>query len=237
MNNWKYLVMGLVVNLVVVDVVLVKEIRNTRYEIRGLRQSQSEAKLPLLKAPAGEELEVIPVALPTGVLEFCGLVCQARIAEEVSKAMATVSGERVVEKTVVREVPGESGISGKSGEQAKIVYIPLVASASNTNTDWTDVNPSEFYFDLASYPGAKMIRFSGYLRSVHATGPVYVRLYDVTNKRGVDNSDFFTSSNSFERFESAALSIWRGNNLYRVQLRSPTATEAQVSEVKLKVEW
>jgi len=224
---------------------MAKVIRDTGYVIRNMREAdkkqigtdnkriQADDKESLL----GSKPVVTPVVLPTGILDTCGLACQQKIAEEVAqevaRAMATVSGQKVVEtKTVVKEVAPTL-----SNEQAKVVYIPLVASASNTNTNWTDVIPSEFYFDLASYPGAKTVRFTGYLRAVHATGPVYVRLYDVSNNRGVDNSDFSTSSNTSQRFESAALSIWRGNNLYRVQLRSPTATEAQLSEVKLKVEW
>lgn len=233
-ENWRTLLLLLiVVNLMALHFLMVMKLQNESALIKADdKQIQTDKESFFESEPV-----VTPVPLPTGILDICGPVCQARIAEEVSKAMATVSGEKVVEKTVVREVSGESGKSGISEDQAKVVYIPLVASASNTNTDWTDVNPSEFYFDLASYPGAKTIRFSGYLRSVHATGPVYVRLYDVTNKRGVDNSDFSTSNNTFDRFESAALSIWRGNNLYRVQLRSPTATEAQFSEAKLKVEW
>lgn len=228
LENWKYLILGLLaLNLVVLDVWLVKQVMSSPPSPETSAGKKEEG------ISFGGEETVIPALLPTGFFDTCGLVCQEKIAEEVARVMATVSGERVVEtKTVVKEVAPAS-----AGYQAKVAYVPLVASASNTKTDWTDIAPSEFYFDLASYLGVKTVRFTGYLRAVHATGPVYVRLYDASNLRGVDNSDFSTSSNSFQRFESAPLSIWRGNNLYRVQLRSPTVTEAQVSEVKLKIEW
>lgn len=222
-SNWFYLVLALfALNLAVLDIVSFG---------KKLQTKEEEEKTP--------QVQETPVVLPTVFSDSCGQVCQSEISRkvisEVAKAVATISGQKVVEKTtVVKEVSGESG---RSGEQARIVYIPLVASAANTKTDWTDIVPSEFYFDLSSYPGAKAVRFTGFLRAVNATGPVYVRLYDVTNKRGVDNSDFSTSSDTFQRFESAALSIWRGNNLYRLQLKSPNGTEAQLSEAKLKVEW
>ena len=228
LQNWRTVVLVfLAMNLLVLDVWVVKSSKST------------EQEQPIIEAP------VSPLLLPPVMItpiDSCGPVCQREISKkvilEVAKAVATISGQKVVEKTtVVKEVSGESGKSGISGDQAKIVYIPLVASAANSKTDWTDVAPSEFYFDLVSYPGAKTVRFTGFLRAVNATGPVYVRLYDATNKRGVDNSDFSTSNNTFDRFESAALSIWRGNNLYRLQLKSPNGTEALLSEARLKVEW
>jgi len=228
LENWKYLVFALaMVNIVVVDVVLVKR-KDQKMD------TKSEITLPLLgNLIDKDEIAVTPMALPSGVLDSCGSVCQQTIAQEVAMAMATVSGEKVVEtKTIIKEVT-----SASSSDQANIVYIPIVTTATSTDTDWASVIPSEFYFDLNSYPGAKTVRFTGYLRAVHATGPVYIRLYDDSNNRGVDNSDFSTSDNSSQRFESAPISIWQGNNLYKVQLRSPTAIQAQLSEVKLKIEW
>jgi len=228
LESWKYLVFALaMVNIVVVDVVLVKR-KDQKMD------TKSEITLPLLgNLIDKDEIAVTPMALPSGVLDSCGSVCQQTIAQEVAMAMATVSGEKVVEtKTIIKEVT-----SASSSDQANIVYIPIVTTATSTDTDWASVIPSEFYFDLNSYPGAKTVRFTGYLRAVHATGPVYIRLYDDSNNRGVDNSDFSTSDNSSQRFESAPISIWQGNNLYKVQLRSPTAIQAQLSEVKLKIEW
>jgi len=232
LESWKYLVFALaMVNIVVVDVALFKVIRDRRYVIR--EEGGGETGLSLMGGLVDDEESRPPMALPSGALDSCGSVCQQTIAQEIAVAMATVSGERVVEtRTIVKEVA-----SADSGDQANIVYVPIVTTATSTDTDWASVIPSEFYFDLNSYPGAKTVRFTGYLRAVHATGPVYIRLYDDSNNRGVDNSDFSTSDNSSQRFESAPISIWQGNNLYKVQLRSPTATQARLSEVKLKVEW
>lgn len=194
----------------------------------------------------GEKL-VVPTtsSLPTPIvnpIDACGPICRNQISEEVSRAIATVSAKEKTEKVILREEASTNTNANNPTiipvyEKAKNIWIPLVSSANTTNTNWTDVTPSDFYFDQEDYPGIKQVVFVAYLRAVDATGPVYARVYDVTNKRGVDNSEISTSSNSYQRFETTALSIWRGNNLYRLQLKSGIGTQVILSEAKLKVEW
>jgi hypothetical protein len=231
---WRYFLIVLViviVNLLVLDIWVAGN-RNEKLKIKNEKFNEVEVngeKQDLTFYPSPTVVSVSPV-------DICGPVCQGKIAEEVSRAIATVSGKEKTEKLVIREEykgPTIVPIEGK----AEVVWIPLVSSANTTNTNWTDVSPSDFYFDQQDYPGAKQVKFVAYLRAVDATGPVYARVYDVTNKRGVDNSEISTSSNSYQRFETGALTIWQGNNLYRLQLKSGIGTQALLSEAKLKVEW
>ncbi len=166
------------------------------------------------------------------VPENCALTCQQTISEKIQEELAKISpsaGQSSVlpTKTLTVKTP-------TTGQQ-KILYIPLVNDGSTVLTTWIDIVPSDFYFDLESYPGAKEVRFETYLLAVHGSAKVYTRLYDVTNKRGVDYSDLSTANGVFSRLESRAITIWRGNNKYTVQLRSENGTEVQLKEAKLKI--
>lgn len=164
----------------------------------------------------------LQTATPTPIFESkCVDECQVIIDQKISEALAKLP-------TLV--VP-----TSAPATQVKAVYIPLVTEGTTVNTTWTDINPSEFYFDLADYPGAKEVRFICYLQALHGSAKVYARLYDQTNKRGVDYSDLETQSDSYVRLESSGITIWRGNNKYTVQLRSANGTQVLLKEVKLKV--
>ena len=164
--------------------------------------------------------------------ENCALSCQQTISEKIQEELAKTSpsaGQSSVLPTNALTVKTPT-----TGQQ-KILYIPLASNGNTVLTVWTDIVPSEFYFDLTNYPGIKEVRFETYLQAVNGSAKVYARLYDATNKRGVDYSDLSTANGVFSRLESSAITIWRGNNKYTVQLRSENGTEVQLKDAKLKI--
>jgi len=165
--------------------------------------------------------------------DSCGLVCQKVIEEKIQEELArmpSLAGQSSVLPTVSQIKPSVVPTTS----QSRVIYIPLVTSGTVSSISWTDIVPSEFYFDLVNYPGAKEVRFEAYLLSLN-NDLIFARLYDVTNKRGVDFSDLQTNSSSFTRVESSAMKIWQGNNKYTVQLRSVNATQAQLKDAKFKI--
>ena len=158
--------------------------------------------------------------------DSCGLVCQEMIEEKIQEELARLPSPAGQSPVPVVSLPA----SGKP----KTVYVPLITSGTVASASWTDVVPSEFYFDLVDYPNVKEVRFEAYLLSSN-NDMVYGRIYDQTNKRGVDFSDIQTNSSTFTREESSKITIWRGNNKYTVQLRSVNATLVQIKDAKLKV--
>lgn len=205
----------IVVNLLLLDFVWIKQ-RKTVLEGPGVAPSPTPTAL----------------ATPTPsqqLAEACGTECLTKIQEEIQKAISALPTPvpTVVQTKIVQPTPSPSG--------AKVVYISLISSGSTTNMDWTDITPSDFYFDLADYPGAKAVRWEASIRALHGSGMVSARLYDFTNKRGVDFSELETQSASFVLIRSSDLKIWRGNNLYRVQMKSINGTEAFLEQAKLRV--
>lgn len=164
--------------------------------------------------------------------DSCGLVCQKEIEEKIQEELAKIPSP--AGQSSVSPSPQRQSVPLPSSTQSKVLYIPLVTSGSVSSVTWVDILPSEFYFDQANYPGTKEIRFEAYLLSLN-NDLVSARLYDVTNKRGVDFSDLQTSASSFTRVESSAVKIWQGNNKYTVQLRSVNGTQAQLKDAKLKI--
>lgn len=205
-------------NLLLLDIKLFKEKEATSEG--GFKDSQESI-------PGQQELSLTEKS----ATDSCGLICQEFIKEKIKEELAKVTltaGQSSV-SPVVTKITAQATVS-----QPKVVYVPLITGGSVASVSWTDIIPSEFYFDLSNYPGVKEVRFEVYLLSVN-NDQVSARLYDVTNKRGVDYSDLHTINSSFTRLESSKLTIWQGNNKYTLQLRSVNGTGAQLKDARLKI--
>lgn len=196
------------VNLVVLDIAWLKS------------QRQEEILSP-------KELTSLPS--PTSAADICGLVCQETIAQKISEAIATISGkETVKETTIVKETTQQVS-------QSQIIYIPLGGGGSTTSQDWADVANAEVWLDVADYTNIDKIYFEGFIKVKHGNGKVYARLYDVTHSIAVQGSEIETTSENYTLVESGSLNLWRGKNLYRVQIKSLTGYEAFFDSGRIKI--
>lgn len=163
--------------------------------------------------------------------DSCGIICQETIEEKIKEELAKIpspAGQSSVSPFTQKSVVQPTSV------QSRVVYVPLITEGTASSISWTDIIPSEFYFDLKDYSGAKEVRFQAYLLSAN-NDLGFARLYDVTNSRGVDFSDLQTTSSTFTRVESSGMKIWQGNNKYTLQLRSVNGTQAQLKDAKLKI--
>lgn len=194
-----------------------------------LRQSQ----VKLGQSFGGQESGGLEAGESAVAPDSCGSICQKTIAEKIQEELEKVSP--TAGQSSISLLPKPTACKMPTSSQQKVLYIPLATNGETMATSWTDILPSEFYFDLTNYPGAKEVRFEAYLLALHGSALVYARLYDATNKRGVDYSDLSTQNDAFTRLESSAIRIWQGNSKYTVQLRSANGTEVQLKEAKLKI--
>jgi len=177
----------------------------------------------------GEEVEdEDKIASPSCELS-CQKIIEEKIKEELADLPLSAGGSSVTPANAVK-IPTQTLVSNEK----KILYIPLINEGSVVSSNWTDVLPSEFYFNLADYSKAKEVRFLAYLSSSN-NDPGYARIYDVTNNRGVDFSDLLFNKNDYTLVESSSLVIWRGNNKYTIQLRSANGTKVFIKDAKLKI--
>ena len=125
--------------------------------------------------------------------------------------------------------------TGSSNQTSKVSYIPLGGSSSTSETDWTDISGSDFYFNKTDYPATTSVSWEVSLHSFLGGNKVYARLYDVTNKRAVDGGELSTDSSSSQLVRSTSLTIWAGNNLYRIQAKSSSGTPAYLDSPRMKI--
>jgi len=167
-----------------------------------------------------------PIATPgisTG--ETCVPQCKTYIEEQVSEAISSIPTKAVTPTPKATTTPSAS----------KVSYITIGSTGSTSSTSWADISGTDFYFDLGDYPSAKAVRWEVSLQSYLSSDPAYVRLYDVTNKRAIDGSELTTRSSSFEYLQSGNLTIWRGNNLYRIQAKGSSGNVVNFTSPRLKI--
>ncbi len=114
-------------------------------------------------------------------------------------------------------------------------YLPISVGGSTLNQNWTDLPGTEFYFDLANYPGLVSIYFEANIRLLNGNGIAYVQLYDTNHSIGVQGSQAQTSNQVSTAVESGQVSFWSGNNLIRIQAKSLTADTAVFDGGRIRI--
>jgi len=194
-------------------------------DLSWLKQQKSET---LVKTGASTELIPTSTSLLTpAISDSCGTVCQQTIEEKISQVVATISGKetKVIEKTTTTT----------KTSQPQVIYIPLGGGGSTTSTDWANVGNAEVYFDLNDYPNLSEARFEGFIKVKNGNGKAFARLYDVTHTIGVQGSNIETANENFTMVSSDPLAIWRGKNLYRIQVKSLNGYDAYIDSGRIKL--
>ena len=171
------------------------------------------------------QLTFVPATSPEATInDVCGDNCKKSIQEIVSESVATISAS----PKVVYINPKQS-----SPNQQKVTYIPLTGEFSTRLTEWSDVLKSEVYIDLAEYTGEPYIDWEATVRAV--SGNIQVRLFDVTHAIAVGSSEIKSVSSTFTTISSGNISLWRGKNLYRVQIKSLDGSEVFFNSGRIKI--
>lgn len=160
----------------------------------------------------------------------CDAICQKEIANQVARAIATLSASPKV--TVVNTVP----VSTSKPQDA---YIQISGSGSTKNTGWTDVVGTDFSFDIGrDFDKGAKFAWEGFLRVNNANGTAFARIFDVTHGIGVDGSDIYvTNKGDFTRANSINMNFWAGRNVYRVQIKSLNTLNVDYMGGKIRVSY
>lgn len=162
-------------------------------------------------------------------IDVCGDACKSEIEKAISEAIAALSGETkttAVKKTVTQVVQKEQQVS----------YIPLAGPITTTSTDWVDVPGAESRINLAEYTNGAIVTWDTSLKVAHGNGKAYARLFDVTHQIAVSGSEISTTDNpDYLQVASGNLSLWAGDNLYRVQIKSLNSFEVSFGGGRVKI--
>lgn len=157
----------------------------------------------------------------------CGDECVTKINEIVGRATATLS------TTPQKSTTSTTKATASSSQQ--VGYVAIGGSGTTTNTDWTGLTNTDFFFDIGDYGKVKEARWSINLKLQHGNGEAFVRLYDVTHNVTVPGSELSTKNPSFTLIESSPLTFLSGKNVYRVQIKSLSSFEVSIDGGKIKI--
>lgn len=183
---------------------------------------------PTLQAPpnnigvfeGGQDSEMI-------VNNECGDECMAYINQAVSQLTPSQPEEEDVKPT--------QSVVKKTAKIKRVSYVPVPGSGSVLENDWTDITGTDFYLSKVDYPGYLEAYFEVSFKLFNGNGIAYVRLFDVSNAIAVQGSEVSTSSQTSTFISSGNISLWEGNNLYRVQAKSLTADTTVFESARLKI--
>lgn len=124
------------------------------------------------------------------------------------------------------------GVGKKTGSY-KESFIAISSGTVEGASDWTKVGGSDFWLDLSLYGEVSEVTMQGWIDN----GSGQVRLYDSTNNRVVDYSQVSVKNDSGNStsFYTKAISIWRGQNQYYLQVRGNGSNKVALSGVKLRI--
>jgi len=159
-----------------------------------------------------------PKVLSYSTSSTCPLVCQELIDKKINQALANISQTKTVSKTTTS-------------------YIPLGNGGSTTSQTWESISGSDFTLNLSDYPSGAKVYWQGNIKSLYGGSRCYARIYDKTHFRSVDYSEQSTSQTVFENLTSQPLSIWAGNNQYRLEIKSLNGINCQLESPKLIIKY
>lgn len=167
---------------------------------------------------------------PATFVDECGEECKRYIDTKISELSLAASTSGTITPTTV---PSQSSASVQKTRSTS--YVPIPGNGSTLNNDWTNIAGTDFYLNVIDYPGLTGVYLEVNMKLMNANGKAYVRLYDVTNGRGVDGSEVSTSSQTSVAVGSGKINLWAGTNLYRIQAKSLTADTTIYESGRLKI--
>ena len=165
-----------------------------------------------------------------GIPKSCSTECKNEIEGIVSGAIATISSQP-------KKTSGAVITPITTGN--KTTYISLGYTATTISMDWESVTDSAVYIDMENDFGKNAKAYlEASLKVAYGNGQAFIRLYDDTNKIAVNGSELSTTNNvDYQYVTSGALALWRGRNLYKIQLKSLNTFVVTMTGAKLRISY
>lgn len=122
----------------------------------------------------------------------------------------------------------------KVSEEAfiKEYFIPF-GMGSNQTSDWADISGLQANIDFGNYPNIKEIRFEVSVNVPTANQTVSVRLFNVTDKHPVWNSEITTTNNIYA--VSSPIIYDKGSKNYQVQMKTQLQHLVNLTQARLHI--
>jgi hypothetical protein len=113
-------------------------------------------------------------------------------------------------------------------------FITIGNGSFHSEYDWGDVSGAQVTIDGASYGHITSAVFEATVNEPNGAEDVWLRLYDVTDKRPVWNSEMFYPNGSATRFlVSPQITIDAQTKIYQVQMKTQFRTNASLDLARI----
>jgi len=174
------------------------------------------------------------LVVPVAVLMWCGWQIRGWVLTMNGGVLAAATTKTLEERVTSLEnrvytLEKNQGLIGtKTTTKTKEQYVALLGGEFSS-VDWAKIGGTDFTLDTSLYGKTVEVSWQGWIKGVGA-----VRLYDATNHRVVDFSEFSSTTDTSKSFYTKVMSIWRGQNQYYIEGRTGGGTMV-LSSPKLKV--
>lgn len=124
--------------------------------------------------------------------------------------------------------------NSQNSNSIKDYFIPL-GSGTNQASDWADVIGAKVTVDLNQYQNIKEIRFEASVAVPTANESVSVRIFNVTDKHPVWNSEVTMNSGSSAYLTSSPIIYDTGSKLYQVQMKTQLQDSATLTQGRIHI--
>ncbi|MEK9178213.1 MAG: hypothetical protein AAB801_00360 [Patescibacteria group bacterium] len=187
--------------------------------------------LLFLKSPKKEltsdKSESAKVSVDSQNQTLCPASCIARIEEATSS-----SGSSNKKASEEEDAEDESTASSTKIRESLIT----LGTGTNASTDYENVATTQVYIDPSKYGTIKSVKFEVSIAVPTANQFVYVRLYNITDKNPVWNSELYMSGGPSSFLESDPITLASGNKLYVVQMKSQLKHQTNLNQARLRIE-
>lgn len=153
----------------------------------------------------------------SSINETCSTTCK----EEITKAVANT---QLAKNTIVSTTTAS----------VKENFIP-VGSGSSTANDWEDVPGAQTYIDSTAYTSIKTVTFEASLHTPTANQTAYARLYNVTDKHPVWNSEVRIDGGDPKLLISNPITLDTGSKLYVVQMKTQLQSRTNLENARIHI--
>jgi hypothetical protein len=185
----------------------------------------------LLSNAATPEITASPTPQTVPAAKTCEFSCPQSCLDKINEATASIKTEKITSVPVVQTV---TVIVTPPATQLKEYYVALGTGTGEGN-DWKDIDNTDTKVDLSQFGKIKNIYFevAGILHNDNVTANV--RLYNVTDKQPVWNSEVTATKLKCQTLTSSAISLSSSSKTYRLQVKTTLNATVYVDQARLRV--
>lgn len=156
--------------------------------------------------------------------QLCPQACMSQIYEATSSVKIV---EQPISAPEVTPIP-------QSPTTVKEFFIPF-GSGSSAAGDWQDIQGIQATFDTANYPELKTVTFEASLRIPTGNEIAYIRLYNVTDKHPIWDSEVLLEGGTPKLLVSKPITLESGSKVYQVQMKTSLKFQAIFDQARLHI--